>query len=232
MDRGHKARLNAHTAPRFDGGDFFSEVARTVCRAECLPRKELFESWAVARRLQRHLKERAYGRVVDLCCGHGLLGALTLLLVPRWERALLVDTRLPTCGARVLESLTDRWPRLQSTVETREADLEDAPLLESDLVVSAHACGLLTDRVIARAIAAGADVAVLPCCTPNKHDDADAYSAWTSREISVDVRRAERLRAAGYRVRATTIPVDITPQNRLLIATRSAGESHTRNAPL
>jgi len=33
----------------------------------------------------------------------------------------------------------------------------------------------------------------------------------------VDIDRAARLRAAGYVVRAQSIPVEITPKNRLLI---------------
>jgi hypothetical protein len=37
--------------------------------------------------------------------------------------------------------------------------------------------------------------------------------------MAMDVRRATRLEAKGYRVRTQTIPADITPKNRLLIGT-------------
>jgi hypothetical protein len=51
----------------------FDRVARVVCEADCLPRKELFESWEVARRTRRRFRG---GRVVDLAAGHGLVGHL------------------------------------------------------------------------------------------------------------------------------------------------------------
>ena len=38
------------------------------------------------------------------------------------------------------------------------------PLLPTDIVVSSHACGALTDRVLEGAVAVRARVAVLPCC--------------------------------------------------------------------
>jgi hypothetical protein len=91
-------------------------------------------------------------------------------------------------------------------------------LAKDDLVVSVHACGELTDRVLDLAIAARARLAVLPCC----HDLASGAGAelrgWLDGPLAMDVARAERLKAAGYRVMTQTIPAEITPQNRLLLA--------------
>ena len=84
-------------------------------------------------------------------------------------------------------------------------------------MVSAHACGPLTDQVIDRAMQAGARQAVLPCCHDLKASDTGGLLGWMSGPLAVDVVRARRLAAGGYTVTTRTIPADITPHNRLLI---------------
>ena len=87
----------------------------------------------------------------------------------------------------------------------------------TDVVVSSHACGALTDVVIARAVAARARVAVLPCCHDLNACDAGALGGWVDGPLAVDILRAVSLEAHGYRVWTQTINGDITPKNRLLI---------------
>ena len=53
FDPGSRSRLTPRDLPRFEGATLFDRVARAVCRASCLPRKELYESWEVARRVRR-----------------------------------------------------------------------------------------------------------------------------------------------------------------------------------
>ena len=84
-------------------------------------------------------------------------------------------------------------------------------------MVSAHACGTLTDRVLDAALAARAAVAVLPCCHSLGRCDTAGLEAWMPGDVAADAVRALRLRAAGYRVHVQTIPEEITPQNRLII---------------
>src|SRR5688572_25258638 len=74
---GSKNRLTLRSLALFDGETLFHRIARALCRAECICRKELFESWEVARRVRRRFRG---GRVVDLCAGHGLVGQIMLLL--------------------------------------------------------------------------------------------------------------------------------------------------------
>src|SRR5262245_16912447 len=64
-----KTRLTERQVARFPGDGLFERVARAVCRAGCLPRKELFEAWEMARRIRRRFRG---GRIVDLAAGHGL----------------------------------------------------------------------------------------------------------------------------------------------------------------
>jgi hypothetical protein len=85
-------------------------------------------------------------------------------------------------------------------------------------VVSAHACGQLSDEIIERAIAARARLAILPCCQSHGKCETGGLEGWLDPSLAIDVTRAARLRAAGYRVHTQLIPEAITPKNRLLLA--------------
>jgi SAM-dependent methyltransferase len=209
-----RSRLTPGSAQHFPGESLFARLARTLCEASCLPRKELFEAWEMARRVRRHLRG---GRVVDLAAGHGLLAFALLLLDDTSAEAICVDTRRPQSALPLAAALTHRWPRLEGRVRYLEASLESVELGEGDLVVSAHACGSLTDRVLERAVAARARVAVLPCCHRLGEKGPELLQAWLDPALSLDVERALMLKRAGYRVRALTIPREITPKNRVLL---------------
>ena len=155
-----KARLTSHDLARFPAGTHFARLARAVCAAGCLPRKELFEAWEVARRVRRRFRG---GRIVDLCAGHGLVGQIMLLLDDSSPGVLAVDHRLPRSASTLACALASVWPRLSGRVALEEMRLEDVTLGEGDIVVSVHACGALTDRVIDLAVMARCRLAVLPC---------------------------------------------------------------------
>ena len=77
FDPSSRTKLTRRDTPRFDGPTLFHKLGRVICEAECLPRRELFEAWEVARRTRRRFRG---GRVVDLACGHGLVAWVMLLL--------------------------------------------------------------------------------------------------------------------------------------------------------
>jgi hypothetical protein len=213
-DLSSRSRLSPHDLPRFDGSTLFDRIARALCRVDCLPRKELFEAWEVARRVRRRFRG---GRVVDLACGHGLLGHLMLLLDDSSPIALSVDARLPPSARKVTTALVAEWPRLGGRVQLQEGDLRDVLLLPGDVVVSAHACGGLTDVILERAVAASAMVAVLPCCHAHARSDTGSLEGWLDAALAIDVTRAAHLAARGYRVHTQHIPAAITPKRRLLL---------------
>jgi SAM-dependent methyltransferase len=215
MERSSKNRLNERLLPQFPGDGLFDRVARSVCWAGCLPRKELYEAWEVARRVRRRFRG---GRIIDLACGHGLLAHLLLLLDDSSPVALGIDRCIPASAARLAAALEETWPRLNGRVQLVQAELETIPLEQSDLVVSVHACGGLTDLVLERAMVAGARVAVLPCCHDLDKADLGGLQGWLDGPLAMDVMRAGRLRTGGYRVVTQHIPGDITPKNRLLMA--------------
>jgi hypothetical protein len=214
-DPASRSRLGPRDLPRFPGTTLFDRVARSLAEENCLPRKELFEAWEVARRTRRRHRG---GRVVDLACGHGLLATLLLLLDDTSPRALAVDVRIPKSAAIVQRALARHWPRLEGRVELVRGELESVALGPGDLVVSAHACGPLSDRVLDVAIAARARVVLLPCCQAKSTCDTGALEGWMDLALAVDATRVARLRANGYSVHTQRIPERITPKNRLLLA--------------
>ena len=214
FDIGSRSKLTTRDLPRFTGDTLFHRLARQVCLAECLPRKELFEAWEVARRTRRRFRG---GRVIDLACGHGLLAQVLLLLDDSSPSALAVDTRLPNSAAALHESLCREWPRLAGRITFAEAAIDSVAAVAGDLLVSCHACGSLSDEVLSRALELGARVAVLPCCHDKLANDQGGLGGWLDPALAVDVTRAARLRAHGYTVHTQTIPAAITPKNRLLL---------------
>lgn len=214
FDRSSRSRLSPRDLERFSGSSLFDAIAREACVAECLPRKELYESWEVARRVRRHFRG---GRVVDLACGHGLTAWILMILDGSSPRAVTLDRRLPPSAARLRAVLGARFPRVAERMTWSERELCEEPLHADDLVVAVHACGTLTDVVIERASAVRARLAVLPCCHDLRASPPSDLTGWLEPTLAIDVARAARLDAAGYRVRTQTIPSAITEKNRLLL---------------
>jgi len=214
FSHGSKNRLTSHDLGRFPSDTLFDRVGRAVCGAGCLPRKELFEAWETARRVRRQFRG---GRVVDLAAGHGLLGQLMLILDDSSPKAAVVDRQLPGSVGKLRLALEAEWPRLARKVAFVESSFEDVAIHSTDLVVSNHACGRLTDTVLERAAEARARVAVLPCCHDLRAGNAGGLGGWMSGPLAIDVTRARWLAAQGYRIWTQTIPEEVTPKNRLLM---------------
>jgi hypothetical protein len=209
-----RGRLTDKDLGRFPGDTLFDRLARAVCHAGCLPRKELYEAWEVARRVRRLFRS---GRVVDLGGGHGLLAQAMLVLDDSSPAALVVDRALPPSSARVHDALVEAWPRLSGRVSFVRDALDLVEIQPGDVVVSSHACGALTDVVLERAVAARARVAVLPCCHDLRACDPGELRGWVDGPIAVDIMRAVRLEHRGYRIWTQRIPATVTPKNRLLL---------------
>jgi hypothetical protein len=220
LDPSHKSRLTEKSLRHFTGDTFFDHLARAVCVASCLPRKELYESWEMARRIRRRFRG---GRIVDLAGGHGLLAYTLLLLDDTSPSAVCVDVRKPDNAAKLQRVFEERWPRVAGRVTYEERNLKDVELRSTDLLVSAHGCGSLTDLVLDKAAAARARVAVLPCCHDLDASDHGGLDGWLDGALAIDVTRAAKLRAQGYEVRTQFIPAEITPKNRLLLGEPKGG---------
>lgn len=214
-----RGRLTRHDLGRFPGETLFDRIARIACEAGCLPRKELYEAWEVARRTRRLFRG---GRVVDLAAGHGLLGQVMLLLDDSSPNALAVDRELPPSAMKLHDALRAAWPRLEGRIEFVRNGVDDVAIEAGDVVVSSHACGALTDVILSRASAARARIAVLPCCHHLASADAQKLAGWVDGALATDIARAQRLEQQGYRIWTQTIAPGITPKARLLLAAPGA----------
>lgn len=215
FDVGSRSRLTRHDLPRFAGTTLFDRVARVVAEAECLPRKELYEAWEVARRVRRRMRG---GRVVELACGHALVAHLMLVLDDTSSAAVGVDRAVPKSADRLARALVREWPRLEGRVSILEGELASARIEREDLVVAVHACGALTDVVLDRVIEARARVAFMACCHDVDTCDQGSLEGWMPPALAIDATRVARLRDCGYEVHTQRIPEAITPENRLVVA--------------
>jgi hypothetical protein len=215
---GSKGRLTTRDLGRFSGATLFDRVARAVCEAGCLPRKELYEAWEVARRVRRGIRG---GRVVDCGAGHGLLAHLMLILDATSPGAVAIDVNMPPSAPRIHDALVGGWPQLSGRVTFVAGNLDTITLRPDDVVVSCHACGAFADGVIEAATVVGARLAVLPCCQDARTCDTGGLTGWMDAALAIDATRVARLRTSGYRVRTQAIPGAITPKNRLIIASHS-----------
>ena len=93
---------------------------------------------------------------------------------------------------------------------------------DAPIIISTHACGSLTDKVLQYTIdVQAASVAVMPCC----YTGTDAGVPYGLRRmlgvsLSADIRRSFHLQDHDYHVDFAAIPKAITPMNRLILAER------------
>lgn len=211
-----------------------AEVAEVVCSTQVLPRKELFEAWAVASCV--HATFPTVRRVADLAAGHGLLAWLLLLLAAEQgaERtAVCVDIRMPVSAETLGAAFTSRWPGLTDSLHYVEGGIDSVRASPDVLLASVHACGPLSDAVLARAAAARSPVAVMPCCHSLRKQPLPPVRGLTEQKlrdaaralgpaVAIDGFRMEALRQQGYTVFEATVPHEITPYNRLLLGSPPA----------
>ncbi len=214
---GARDRLTMHDLGRFAGTTLFDRLGRVVCGVGKLPRKELYEAWEVARRVRRWHRG---GRIVDVAGGHGLLAHAMLLLDDSSPEALVVDPKVPRSATALHDAIVSEWPRLKGVCGC----LQRHPRIPADV----HRCVGLEPRVrcadrrrprrrgVSPRDSRGAPLLPRPRSQVVKLY-AGALAGWLDGAMAIDVLRATRLEAKGYRVRTQTIPPDITPKNRLLV---------------
>ena len=178
---------------------------------------ELLESLEVFGHIRKVLRKP---HILDLCCGHGLVGTLFALLERRVHRVTLLDTRIPDSLASVLNAAIRIGPWVKDKVSVHQAEIDQAqPHLTRDTAVTAiHACGTLTDRALDLASENRSSVAVMPCCGHQKNPETPAVIyRELGVKLGVDVDRTHQLSAKGYRVIWRYLPEEITTMNRLII---------------
>jgi len=202
----------------FNADTLQDKFLRSLAEQKVLPIKEILECFEYFSRIRKQTKSAC---VIDLCCGHGLLGVLFAMFERRVEQVILVDKMEPPSRCKLLECAASVAPWISDKIENCKCKISvDSPWLVAGCsVVSAHACGTLSDLCIDIAIKCGGSLAILPCCYPRKACRAPlAIQTAFGLEQAFDIDRTYRLENNGYRVRWSAIPAEITPMNRVMIA--------------
>ena len=213
------AKLCLKTASiHFKSNSLQDTLIRAIAEKRILSIKEVIETFEFFARTRKTTKATC---VADLCCGHGLLGLLFAVFERKVSRVVLLDKLEPESRAKLIAVVASVAPWVAEKVQSHEAKLDAAPELlpEKCSVVSAHACGVLSDQCIDIAIKLEGRLAILPCCYPKASCHAPpAIQAAFGLKAAYDIDRTYRLTSAGYLVRWMEIPESITPMNRILIA--------------
>jgi len=214
---GSRARLDdRHAADHFTGDALPDKLVRALAAADFLPVKEVLECAELFARIRKRTRAPF---VADLCCGHGLLGVLFAIFEKDVDHVLLIDRVAQPSRDRLVEIIAPVAPWAAEKIEVRTARirLEDDWIEPGMSVVSAHACGTLSDLCIDVALAARGPIALLPCCYPKRACAApQAVQSALGFETAYDVHRTYRIEAAGYRSWWAEIPPAITPMNRVI----------------
>lgn len=225
-------KLQPRHASEFPSDSLFDQFARIVCKVTVIPRKEVFETWAMA--LYVHHYFPTAKRIADLACSHGLLSWALLLLayddseMESRRSVVCVDIHMPKSAEKIAGAMLERWPHFEDDWDYVEGHLEAVQPDSSTLLVGIHACGLLSDKIISLAIGGNASLALVPCCHSKKclSTEQKLVFANTTGHTSpvaclseiVDKSRIERLRKAGFQVEEALIPKVFTPKNRIILA--------------
>lgn len=211
-------RIDNKLAAAFCGDSLEHRIVRELGARRALAVKEVYESFEFFARVRKDLRQRD---VVDLCCGHGLVGLLFAAFERAVERVVLCDERRPHNHDLVLAAVRAAAPWVTDKVRYVERPLKRlaGELPAGAGLLAVHACGVRTDRCLELALRGGGPFAAMPCC----YEGTAPTVSLPLRELlgvplAVDARRTQQLEAAGYVVRWTAIPPVITPVNRVLLA--------------
>lgn len=208
-----RSRINASSCRHFPGQRLVDRLARALCQAEALTLKELVESFELFERVRKPLRG---GVLTDLMCGHGLVGTLFAVFEKSQQAVILTDQRRPANHDAVLRAVEQVAPWALPKLSFQETPLERAA---GDALLAVHACGQRTDLCLDQALRLRVPIAVLPCCYGPPREASQALLQGLGVPLATDVARTYRLEQADFRVRWSAIPPEITPMNRLLVAT-------------
>lgn len=216
-----RQKLQPEFAKEYFGSNSLQDKFLTAIAAErLLPVKEVLETFEFFARIRKTVRRPV---LADLCCGHGLLGILFALFEREVHQVILIDQNEPLSRQKLIAVAGEVAPWIVEKIDNRESKIttSDQWIEPGVTVVSAHACGVLSDLCIDVAIKSGGPIAILPCCYPRSACEAPlALQTQFGMKSAFDIDRTYRLEAAGYQVRWASIPREITPMNRILYGRR------------
>ena len=213
-----KSRLTLDKISYFKSEQMPDKVARLLAQSRALDTKEVIESFEFFQRV-RHRVSRPV--VVDLCCGHGLVGLLFALLERKVQEVYLLDLNFPDSSRRIESIINECWPWVSPKIKRLERSVKGAAheLPTGAGVVAVHACGARTDWAIDVACSLGGPMAMMPCCYAHQvYQGPETLKKHLGVTLCVDIQRTVSLEERGYLVDWQEIPPEITPKNRILSA--------------
>ena len=204
----------------FKGDSLQNKLLKEIAYSNLLPVKEVLESFEYFAAVRRQIKAEV---MCDLCCGHGLVGLLFAIFEKKVSKVILVDRTEPESRQKLVKALSKVAPWIEDKIIQVEDKISTEPAwLEKDMsVISTHACGTLTDLCIDIAIKVNGNIAVMPCCYPEKKCPAPvSLQTNLGFETAFDIHRTYTLENAGWHVRWKSIPSSITPMNRIITGQR------------
>jgi hypothetical protein len=160
-----------------------------------------------------------YRRDHDLFTGIRAGGSPTATSIDFQTPRSSIDSRARSAARRVCRARNyeawrsaagfGAWPRLAQRLEFRSTSLDDVETLSGDIVVSSHACGGLTDRVIDRACRSEPASPCFRAATNLAAWSPREFSGWLGEALAIDTMHTVRLKQRGYRVWTQTIPAGI-----------------------
>ena len=242
---GPRKLLQPRHIQEFPDDSLFHRFARVVCRADKIPRKELFETWAMALQVQNHFP--IITRFADLACGHGLVSWALLLLYANQHTndsslplptAVCIDIRMPAAADRLSKLMLEEWPELREYWDYVEGSVDGMIPSSSTLLVGVHACAQLSDKVVANAIYANAPLALVPCCHTKKSLTKEQQArllqerdSFANLAEAIDSYRIERLEQVEMTVQQARLSDLITPKNRVILAKPSSSRIVEKPTP-
>jgi hypothetical protein len=219
------------TLALFAGDSIMARFALALAARKCIDRKEFFEACEFFARVRDRLRaDDGVGILVDAAGGHGLVGTLAALLKrEQFPKVIVRDPQRPPSFDSVVAAAVEVAPWMEGRVsfEQKKVGGLNGSLPRGCAVVGIHACGGLTDKVIAAAVAADArTIALMPCCYESTAVHApNALRLALGVPLAADIHRTYTLEQLGYTVAWKSIPLSISPMNRILLARRAGKES-------
>ena len=143
----------------FSSDSLQDRLVRAMAAEQVIPIKEVLECFEFVARIRKDLRSEY---MVDLCCGHGLVGMLFALFEPKVTSVTLIDIKEPPSLRKLLSCLLPIAPWIEEKITFQRSRLDNlADIPEGASIVSAHACGRLTDQCIEMAVERKGNVAVL-----------------------------------------------------------------------
>jgi len=154
-----RQKFHSGVAEKYFNSDSLQDTFLQAIAAErLLPIKEVLESFEFFTRIRKATRSNV---MADLCCGHGLLGILFAMFEREVDRVILIDQNEPESRKRLITVAAKVAPWIAEKIDNREAKIgvEDDWIQPAVAIVSAHACGVLSDLCIDIAIKSGGPIA-------------------------------------------------------------------------